>query len=340
MSLRMFDALPPYWGGKRRLAGEIFKHVPPPAEAPVFIDAFLGGGSVSLYAKARGYRVLANDIAERSHIVGKALIENDRTKLAKEDLLRLFVDNGTEPGFVERRYCPDVFTTKHARFLDRALARIPAVEGPTRWLLLLLVVKYMFRMRPMGNFGAKTIVHQMQEERWEEMNPHYVRDALTRRISGHPRTNAEAIRRQINRGVFSNAQANQVWCLDVFEFLPQVEGGVAYFDPPYYGTMSYETALRVVDNVLRGEELPAERSVFSREGALGFVERMFDLARHVPLWVMSFGNAKANLDDLVALMRKFRSAVEAKEIAYAHCTGLASAEHRARNREFVLVGRV
>jgi len=335
----MFQALPPYFGGKRRLVGEIFRHVPPPAEAPVFIDAFLGGGSVSLYAKARGYQVLANDIAERSHIVGKALIENDRTTLSQEDLLRLFVENGTEPGFVERRYCPDVFTTKHARFLDRALANIPAVEGTKRWLLLLLAVKYMFRMRPMGNFGAKTIVHQMQEDRWEEMNPHYVRDALTRRITGHPRRNAEAIRRQINRGVFSNAQANQVWCLDVFEFLPQVEGDVVYFDPPYYGTMAYESALKVVDNCLRGEELPPERSVFSKDGALGFIERMFDLARHVPVWVMSFGNAKANLEEIVALMWKFRPQVEAKEIAYAHCTGLAGEAHRERNREFVLMGR-
>ena len=99
----------------------------PAAEAPVFIDAFLGGGPVSLYAKARGYRVLANDIAESSHIVGKALIENDRTRLSKEDLLRLFLPNGTEPGFVARRYCPDACTTKHARFLDQALANIGEV---------------------------------------------------------------------------------------------------------------------------------------------------------------------------------------------------------------------
>jgi hypothetical protein len=220
----MFQALPPYFGGKRRLVGAIFKHVPPPTEAPVFIDAFLGGGSVSLYAKARGYRVLANDIAERSHIVGKALIENDRTTLSKEDLLRLFLPNGTEPGFVEGRYCPDVLTTKHARFLDRALPNVSEVEGTKRWLLLLLAVKYMFRMRRMGNFGAKTIVRQMEDGRWEDMNPHHVRDALTRRITGHPRTNAGAIRRQINRGVFSNAKENRTWCLDVFDFLPRSRG--------------------------------------------------------------------------------------------------------------------
>lgn len=63
--LPIFDALPPYLGGKRRLLGNIFRDLPPPSEAPVFADAFLGGGSVSLYAKLRGYRVLCNDLGWR-----------------------------------------------------------------------------------------------------------------------------------------------------------------------------------------------------------------------------------------------------------------------------------
>jgi len=90
-SLRIFNALPPYYGGKRALLGEIFRHLPPPGEAQVLADCFLGGGSVSLYAKARGYRVLCNDIAQRSFIVGKALIENDHLTLTSDDLLCLFV---------------------------------------------------------------------------------------------------------------------------------------------------------------------------------------------------------------------------------------------------------
>jgi adenine-specific DNA methylase len=73
-------ALPPYFGGKRRPLGRIFKHLPKPPEAPVLVDALMGGGSVSLFGKARGYRVVANDIAFRSHIVGKALIENDHAR--------------------------------------------------------------------------------------------------------------------------------------------------------------------------------------------------------------------------------------------------------------------
>ncbi|MFH1221446.1 MAG: hypothetical protein V1694_13470 [Candidatus Eisenbacteria bacterium] len=53
-------ALPPYFGGTRRLLGRIFKHMPKPDEAPVLVDAFLDGGAVSLFGKGRGYRVTAN----------------------------------------------------------------------------------------------------------------------------------------------------------------------------------------------------------------------------------------------------------------------------------------
>ncbi|HVP56966.1 MAG TPA: DNA adenine methylase [bacterium] len=152
-------ALPPYFGGKRRLLGRISK----PGEAPVLVDAFLGGGSVSLFGKARSYRVIASDIAYRSSIVGKALIENDHVTLTPEDLTRLFVENGDGPGFIEQNFSRSVLTTKHARFLDRAFPAARKVEGTNRWLLLLLLAKYVLRMRPMGNFGAKTIIQQAED---------------------------------------------------------------------------------------------------------------------------------------------------------------------------------
>ena len=85
-----FQSLPSYFGGKRKLVKYIFK--PIKKKDGVFIDAFLGGGSVSLYAKAKGYKVIANDIAFRSLIIGKAIIANNSVKLVNEDLARLFVE--------------------------------------------------------------------------------------------------------------------------------------------------------------------------------------------------------------------------------------------------------
>ena len=81
--LALWSALPPYLGGKRRLCPLIFREVDrilPRArwQGMTFLDGFMGGGSVALYAKAQGFRAVATDIAERSIVVGEALIANNR----------------------------------------------------------------------------------------------------------------------------------------------------------------------------------------------------------------------------------------------------------------------
>ncbi len=334
-----FKALPPYFGGKRRLIGQIFKHLPGPKDARTFVDAFLGGGSVSLFAKARGYRVLCNDSALRSHIVGQALIENERVMLTSADVTRLFAENENESHFIEENFAPDVVTTPHAKFLDRGFANARAAVGTKRWLLLLLLVKYILRMRPMSNFGATSIVHQAEEGKWEEMNPNYLRDVNIRGVTSHPKTVAEVLRKQINRGVFSNGQKNEAHRVDVFEFLEQVDGDIAYLDPPYSGTSAYETALRPLDSMLEGRILKSEPSVFSQKGALEVLERLFEAAKRYPLWAVSYGNATMELETLVRLIGRFKTVVSAEEFRYTHLTGLSGQEHREKNREFLVVAK-
>src|SRR4030095_6826879 len=107
--LSMWSALYPYLGGKRRLCPLIFREIDrvlPRRLWPglAFLDAFLGGGSVSLGAKAQGCRVIANHIAERSIVVGQGLIENSRVRLTREDVLRLLAPRSELPGPVERDY--------------------------------------------------------------------------------------------------------------------------------------------------------------------------------------------------------------------------------------------
>src|SRR5882724_6832168 len=121
--LKMWSALYPYLGGKRRLCPLIFREIDRVVPRRLwsgltFLDAFLGGGAVSLGAKAQGFHVIATDIAERSIVVGQALIENSRVRLAREDVLRLLAPRSGPPGPVEAQLVPSVFTANVGRFLD------------------------------------------------------------------------------------------------------------------------------------------------------------------------------------------------------------------------------
>lgn len=338
--LSMFDALPPYFGGKRRLLGHIFRELPPPSEAPLFADAFLGGGAVSLFAKARGYQVLCNDLAERSVLVGRALVENDRVRLGSEDALRLFAGDAGEPGFMETHHAPTVVTTRHARFLDGAIAATAGMEEPKRSLSRLLLVKYLFRLRPMGNFGAKTITEQVEDGRFDELNPTFLRGDYLARVHAHPKRHVDALVEQLGRGVFGGAGECRAHQLDAMEFVRAIEADVLYLDPPYGdGTLAYETALRVVDEMLQGRRINPERSAFSQACWKQALAQLLDAAQHIPVVALSFGSVSATLEELVELMRRFRPDVTGHAIHYAHCASLASEESRARNHELLIIGR-
>ena len=164
-----FQALPSYFGGKRKLVKHIFK--PIKKTEGIFIDAFLGGGSVSLYAKAKGYKVISNDIAFRSVIIGRAIIANNSVKLESEDLARLFLETKHD-SFIKNNYCPKVFTSKISDFLDNAFASANKVENDTkRYLLLHLFIKFILSCRQFGKFThtrdtldleAESILHPKQ----------------------------------------------------------------------------------------------------------------------------------------------------------------------------------
>ena len=123
----IFKSLMPYYGNKRKLCPAMFNFLSKflsrdEWQNMTFVDAFLGSGAVSLYAKAQGFKVICNDIAERSYIAGKALIENNETKIPPEDMDRLFMPNSKHKNFILINFTPDVFGSSHASFLDNAFA--------------------------------------------------------------------------------------------------------------------------------------------------------------------------------------------------------------------------
>ena len=202
------NALPGYFGGKRRLAPVLMallaSHVPRshwPSLA--FVDAFLGAGSVSLLAKAYGFQVDCNDLAYRSALIGHALVANSVATLSDADVALLFRDpDESYPRAAEERFSPSVFSREHARFLDRGLywARSEAYPGAKRYLIELLLMRWALRCQPMSQLRG-TDARAAFDGDFDRVSPrrlgHYLN---SRRLLAPPALMAMA--RQINGAVF------------------------------------------------------------------------------------------------------------------------------------------
>ena len=115
-----------------------------------------------------------------------------------------------------------------------------------------------------------------------------------------------------------------------------LEVDVAYFDPPYPGVMSYEKEYRVIDEILEGTSRPT--SPFTARDGAELLNVLFERASHVPVWLLSLGNAVVGIDELEAKMRSIGRSTGALEIPYQHLPAVATAQKKQENREFLVVG--
>jgi site-specific DNA-adenine methylase len=334
-----FEALVPYLGGKRKLAPRIFRElltVYPREQWPTLrlVDPFLGGGSISLYAKAHGFAVTCGDLAERSVIIGKALIENDGVRIRDDDILRLFVPAEGNRHLIESRYVPDCFTEETARFLDSAFAAVGAVADDTRrYLLQLLLIKYIYWLRPHSKFSSPGAFNRpFAEGRYDDIKSTYKHAILA---NGSPPLPAlRALAQDINRAVARGAQPCRAMKGEALATIHAGEGAdVLYLDPPYSGTLAYEEEYQVLDEIL-GDQL--EPSAFSGRDGMDYLVGLLAECQSYPLWVISYGNAVVDLATLVAAVERFRPA-RGVAIRYSHMHAVASREKREKNREFIVL---
>jgi len=336
--LAFFGALFPYLGGKRRLCPVIFREIDRVLprrlwSGRTFLDGFLGGGSVSLYAKAMGFRVVATDIAERSIVVGRALIENNRVKLTKEDVVRILTPNPEPALRVEREMVPQIFTANVARFIDRALAHASVTTDPAKSALLrMLAIRVALLEHPMSQVRKGTI-HRVASGEYEAITEscvhHYVEGLRLTRLE-----RVWSLAQQINGGVFVGE--GRVLQRSISDVLPEVEADVAYFDPPYPGVMSYEKEYKVIDQILEGATRPT--SPFTAKDGAAMIDGLFERAGHIPIWLLSLGNEVVTLAELEAKMRRLGRQTRAIEIRHQHLASVATEEKKQRNREFLVVG--
>ncbi len=337
--LGMWDALPPFNGGKRRLAGVIFgaiDRIAPRSYWPslTFVDAFLGGGSIALFAKAQNFgRVIGIDIALRSVIVGEALIANSRVRLTRDDITRVLAPRESAPGPVGRDLVPHAFTHSQARVIDDALALASQAWDPAKAALLrLLAIRIALQAHPFS-YVRKGTIRKMTSGEYESITPsalpQYVRGL---RLASFPQLWDLAER--INQGVFEGR--GEVLQGDALEILPTIEADILYADPPYAATRSYEAAYKVLDRILQDASRPT--SPFTSKGGAQMIDALLERAKHIPLVVLSFGNETVSLQELERKMVQHGRATRSIEIPYSRLVALSKGDKSGRDRELLVVG--
>ncbi|AYO30610.1 hypothetical protein D2962_08230 [Biomaibacter acetigenes] len=331
--MKFLQALPPYFGGKQNLLKKIFNLLPGPEKAPTFVDAFLGGGSVSLYAKAMGYKVHCNDLAERAAVIGRGLIENARTRLNKTDVAMLLKPN--DYSLCQKEPLIKYFTDDDAVFIDTILGNLRQKEaGYKKDLLTLALINFILRSRHHGDFGVQWTYEALRPKENIYLPLGHMRSAKLYLKSSTDRLLKEI--RKVNASVFSNGQENTFSQMDVLQFLERVRADIAYFDPPYYGSAPYEERYKVLDWILKGEVKEPEISGFNKQQAYHLIEDMLERAEWAKIWVISYGGPKVDRREFLSIVQRHRPTAVEIPLKYKYRFGNQKADSDKRDTEILI----
>lgn len=281
-----------YQGSKAKLIQWIWEHIQGLSFDTV-LDAFGGTGVVGYWLKQKGKQVTYNDTLRFNYLVGLALIENNTTHLAAEDVDGLL---SRQPG---REYCTFIadtfkgiyYTDEENRWLDLVVQNIALLSDPyERALAYYALFQACLVKRPFNLFHRKNL---------------YLRFADVERSFGNKTTwdtpfevHFRAFVDEVNALVVDNGRANQTLNEDACD----VEGDydLVYIDPPYISGrgvgVDYHHFYHFLEGLARYEEWPTLVDYHSKHRRM---KRVYNL------WV----DAAAIHGAFARLLDRFRDAV-------------------------------
>lgn len=334
-----------YAGGKRKLDSWIISCLKQSCsniqlEQCNVADVFSGGGSMSMSFKLSGVKhLITNDISDRSAIINTAIIGNNHQKLPLPVAHQMVLHSSAKTNFVESLYGGKVFDTYRAKKFDQALDFINSVNNPIMQAQLkLLLWKEVARSVTFATSIGTS--NRPYAEALDGVRPYVslpekrFRDSSLEKLFTPCWSNIDKDVTAINHSIFP-AQGNvSIYQSDVFELLPKIEADILYCDPPYGGTLSYEKNNQVLDTILTGK-LPQNNQSSAFTTSVDALSDMFALARHIPVWVLSYNDKIIDLDALVALIQ----AVEPDRIVTGYSKEYAHMAHVAKrtNHELLVI---
>ena len=329
-----------FMGSKQKLLGNIEAAVEKFAYDSV-IDLFSGSGIVGYMFKTHGKRVISNDYMSMSHIITKALIENNAKRLEVSEAVYLLKPNRHSDKFVQKTFDGLYFTKSENVLIDNVRANIKELTNEYEAAIAMsALIRACTKRRPRGIFTY--VGHRYDDGRKDlqtSLNQHFIESVTA-----------------INCAVFDNGKLNVARNTDSMHIRP-LKGALVYIDPPYFTPNSdadYVRRYHFVEGLARdwkGVEIqhntltkkfkgyPTPFS--SAAGATDALDALFKRFAGNIIVVSYSSNSLPTLKQMVALLRKYKSNVEVIPIDYKYSFGNQSrnvSANRNSVKEYLFLG--
>ncbi len=304
------------------------------------LDAFSGSGCVGYLMKSMGKEVHSNDFLNFCATLATATVENPGVRLGDEDLAELLAYDPRHEHFIERTFTGIFFTPEDLRFLDRVSWNIRKLDDRhKKSLAVSSLIRSCAKRQPRGVFTVAGDPEHYKDDR---------RD-LRLSLQEHFLENVRAY----NLASFSNGRKNTSTRGDVFALRsPKVD--LVYLDPPYIPRaddncymkryhflegLSFYWSEGEVLSESKVRKLKKPFTPFSyRRHAVDTFDRLFAQFASSTLVLSYSSNGFPDLDQLVALMKRYKSSVEVYERQHRYHFGTHARAERNEVQEYLLVG--
>lgn len=329
-----------FMGSKNKLLEEIWA-VASQFEFDNVIDLFSGSGIVGYMFKSQGKSVVSNDYMSMSATFTKAMIQNNRIVLSKEEAQALMKTSSKDDKFVQKTFKGLYFSDDDNKLIDKIRANIKEIKNQyKRAIAMSALIRTCLKKRPRGIFtyvgeryndGRKDLLKSFKE--------HFL-DAVE----------------QINNAVFNNDKINKSYNENAMDIKP-ISGGLIYIDPPYFSPLSDNEYVRryhfveglardwkgveIQENTLTKKFKSYPTPFSTKHGASEAFNVLFKKFRNNILIVSYSSNSLPALEDMISIIAKYKTHVEVVPIDYKYSFG--NQAHKVGNnknsaQEYLFVG--
>lgn len=333
-----------YQGSKARLADWIWEQIES-LDFTTCLDAFGGTGAVAYRLKRAGKQVTYNDMLRFNYYFGRALIENNQTRLEPQEIDWLLRRHPiiAYPRFIQDNFGDIYFTDDENAWLDQTTANIRQLSDPYKFALAFFALaQACIIKRPFNLFHRKNL---------------YIRLAEVERSFGNKTSWDRPFEEwfkifidEANRAVFDNGQPNRALNCDAAQAPGRYD--LVYIDPPYIskrgtavdyydfyhfleGLTMYDDWGKQIDYRSKHRRLKRQPSAWTDKMQIhAAFEQLFERYKDSIIIVSYRSDGIPAEEELVAILKSFKQKVRVEH--YGQYKYVLS--KNSKSREILLIG--